>query len=91
MAYKITIIAPLQDRYIPLEGDETGRKVESWTIEPIETSIDMQEIDNILGKTDPADELFRHTIITNENDLAAVVAIIKAYHDCSVSLKNLSE
>lgn len=90
MSYKITILAPAQDRYIDLQPNESGKKFNYWTIEPIDTGLDMDVFDNVFGKTEPENEPMRHTIVTNENDLATVVAIAKAYHDCPVSVENLA-
>ena len=88
MSYKITILAPAQDRYIDLQPNESGKTFNSWTVDPIDTgSLDMDVFDSVFGKTAPEDESMRHTVITNENDLAAVVAITKAYHDCPVSVE----
>ena len=90
MAYKITMLAPAQDR-VDLQGNESGKKFQSWTIEPVDTgSLDMEYLDSIFGKTEPEKELMRHTIVTNPDDLATVVAIAKAYHDCAVSVEKLS-
>lgn len=89
MSYKITVLA--QDRYVDLQPNESGKKFQSWTIEPVSTgSLDMEYLDSIFGKTEAEKELMRHTIVTNPDDLATVVAITKAYHDYPVSVENLA-
>ena len=87
MSYKITILATAQNRYIDFQPNESGKTFNSWTVEPIGTSLDMDVFDSVFGKTEPENEPMRHTIVTNENDLAAVVAITKAYHDCPVRVE----